>query len=90
MFDCDRSQPHVKALQGLTYTVEEFGNMPLRIDDLGITVEAPMRMVWSDQLGVALEFGPYSISTEDTAQLRAVLNTYLEHAAWATGQPEIS
>lgn len=89
IFDCDRAQPHVQAMQGLTYTVEEFGNLPLRIDDLGETIEAPMRMTFSD-FGIALEMGPYSISTEDAAQMRAVLSVFLDHAAWATGQPEIS
>lgn len=88
IFDTPRHAPHVKALQGNTYTVAEFGNLPLRIDDTGISVAAPLRMTWSDQLGIALELGPYSISTEDAAQLRAVLNDYLARAAWCTGLPE--
>ena len=87
-FDTDRAADHVRDLQGNTHLVEILGELPLRIDDLGETVQAPMRMVWSDELGIALELGPYSISIEDAAQLRVVLDTFLEHAHWATGSPE--
>lgn len=88
--DTERSQPHIQAMQGFTYLVEHFGDLPLRIDETGQTVRAPMRMTFSDCLGIALEIGPYSVSTEDAAQLRAVLNEYLARAQWATGMPELS
>ena len=90
IFDCERHQPHIQDLQGLTYLIEHFGYLPLRIDESGETVSAPVRMTWSTRLGIALELGPYSVSTEDAAQLRAVLDTYLERARWATGTPEPS
>jgi hypothetical protein len=42
-------------------------------------------MTVSDRLGVALEIGPYSVSTEDAAALRQLLDLYLTRAHWAAG-----
>lgn len=76
VFDSDRTAEHVQAMQGERFTVADYGILPLRIDDTGTTVHAPLRMVWTDHLGVALELGPYSISSEDAAQLSEVLARY--------------
>lgn len=84
-FDADRSTRQVEDLQGRTHIVAQFGQLPLRIDETGETVQAPLRMTVSDRLGVALEIGPYSVSTEDAAALRQLLDLYLTRARWAAG-----
>lgn len=84
-FDTDRSASHIETLQGTTHTIAEFGALPLRCDDTGSTVHAPLRMTHTDQLGIAFELGPYSISTEDVIQLGCVIEDYLARVKWSTG-----
>lgn len=85
IFDTDRTAQNVLDLQGRTHIIAELGQLPLRIDETGETVQAPIRMTVSDRLGIALEIGPYSISTEDAAALRQLLDLYLTRARWSSG-----
>lgn len=85
IFDADRATDQVSHLQGRTHIVAQFGYLPLRIDETGDTVHAPVRMSVSDRLGLALEIGPYSLSTEDAALLQGLLGEYLNRSRWSAG-----
>lgn len=84
-FDSDRSTSTVIDLQGRTHIVAHFGHVPLRIDETGDTVHAPVRMTISDRLGIGLEIGPYSMSSEDAAVLKQLLGEFLARSNWAAG-----
>lgn len=85
-FDTNRNAPHIKALQGRTKLVSDFGTIPIRIDDTGVTVDLPLRQTVSQDLGEVLELGPFSISCADACTLREVLDAFILRTQWSTGR----
>lgn len=85
-FDTDRQGRNIVELQGKTTQISHFGSVTLRVDETGHTIQLPVRMTHSERLGIALELGPYSLSTQDATVLHILLAEYLARADWAGGQ----
>jgi hypothetical protein len=83
IFDTDRRAKHIVDRIGQTSQIREYGHLPLVCSDTGLTVAAPVRMVYNDREGIVLEIGPYHITTADVAALRQHLGAYLNTADWA-------
>lgn len=83
-FDTNRNAPHIKALQGRTRLVSDFGTVPMRIDDTGVTVDFPLRQTHSQDLGETLEIGPFSVSAADACTLREALDAFILRTKWST------